>query len=377
MNLRTNFGLLLLSCFPLAAMAQDPAKELADLTAEKQRLLAEIQFVKTRVAQVKTQLGSTLGKDMAPFRTIDAGKSVTAPPVMPPVARRPARIMMDDERSSHAGNEMVLVNGSPIRQEAFDELLAYLKDSPVEESIRATIALADLIRIEAMASAFPESEAEAQLPEALAEIEGGKDFAEVAKARGTIRGATDARIDVTRHSQFGLKLEQVAFSLQPGSQSRPFRHHTGITVLKCVSLEKGATRDLDKAVVDVLNIPYSNDPDTIAKMENQLSMGQVEIIVRDQEVMQMLPPVYQDPDTVRQAQLVDAGRETEPKSGASAVDALAHALEQLDAEIAEVQKLAKPEDKARLKELMLSRREMHNKLTKLREMNKPQEPKKD
>lgn len=369
----STLGILLLPCLPLTAQsAQDPAAELAELAKEKERLQREIGFVKGRVANAKDTLKNNLGRGVPAFRTIDAGKTTVAAPAQatPPVAPRPARLMADDERSNFTGDTMLVVNGHPIRQAQFDELMAYQATLPGDASAKAIhgmMAVSELVRIETMASSFTESEVEVQAAEALGEIESGKTMAEVAKARGTLRGAPEnGQVEITRRSVHGLRIEQVAFSTPEGSRSRPFRHHGGIAILQVDGIERGATPELDKCKAHVVVVPYA-DPESLAKVESLLANGQVEIVARDKDVMQMLPAGFQDQDEVRKA------------AAASAAVTMETALAQLEAEIAKLKTSPNEDDKTLLQDLERRREAMKARMEKLRQATPAGEapPKKD
>lgn len=283
---------------------QDPAKEAADLQAEKLRLQKEIEFAKRRVGGIKDLLKNNLGRREQTYRAIDAGATVVAPPAAPPMAPRQARLMLDDERSNHPADVMLLVNGSPIRQGQFDQLMDYQNLLPGDDSakmVRGQQAVADLIRIETMATAYSETEAEVKVAEAVSELQNGKKVADLVKTYATLRGAAeDGRIEVTRHSMHGVRLEQIAFTTPAGTASKPFRHHAGYVILHVDSVEKGATPELDKVVAHALQVSYDS-PEGIAKMEGLLASGQVEIVTRDKQVMELLPPNFRDQDEVRAA----------------------------------------------------------------------------
>lgn len=342
MHLSLRLAILLLTCTPVAAQAiEDPTKAIADLQKEKERLQREIDFVKGRVADSRQTLRK-LGHQSLSFRTIDAGKTTAAPPVAPPVARRPARLMQDDERQAYPHDTMVVVNGNPIRQGQFDELLTYQAGAATDEAARAMhsmIALADLIRIENIVSSFAESEATVHIAEALSELEGGRAIGELAKSLGTLRGAAeDGAVDITRHSPHGVKLERIAFNTPAGSRSKPFTHYTGLAVIQVDSTEKGTTPELDKVHAHVIVAPFT-DADGITKADSMLASGQVEIVVRDREVMKMLPAAFQDAEEVQAARTKNTAED------------LAKAVAEMEKEVARIRESKNPEEQARLEGL--------------------------
>lgn len=368
-----SLGLLALLCAPavsqsLAAQNPDPAKELADLQKEKERLQQEISYAKERVAHSKDLLRG-LGKNKISWRAIDAGKTMaTSSPTAPPMARRPARLMADDEKASAARDTMLMVNGNAISQPAYDELMAYLGATPGDaqvQSMRSMMCLADLIRIEVMTNEFRENGSETRLAEALAEMEGGKGIGDVIKKYGTLRDVpADGKIEVTRNSVHGPRFEFVAFSTPAGARSRPFRHHTGFVVIQVDSVAKGATPELDKISAQVLCVPYA-EAEAVLKTESQLANGQVDIVVRDKDVMRMLPPGFQDPDDLRAT------------AAATGVQTMEKALAEIEDEIAKLSQSPDESARARAKDLTRRRDAMKSRLEGIKKMPEASgEPKK-
>ena len=355
MDLRLQLGSLLLLSLPIAAQvpqlvppvpvppagqpaAQDPGQDLDRLKKEKERLLREIDYVHTRVGNAKALLANTLGKRSLSIRSIDAGASTLTQSPTPPMAPRPARLMQPDELSTQPETVMMVVGGNPVTRQAFDELMNYLRWMPIEEAFRAQMALAELIRIEAMASHFADTDVDGQVADVLTQMGQGKSLAEIVKTKGTVKGAKpDGTVELTRNSVFGPRFEMVAFALQPGQTARPFRHHEGVVILSAKSVEKGATPELDKVVVCALQVPYSEDDGAVQKAQMQLAARQVEILARDQAVLEMLPAAYRDP-----GDLLKDG-ETPPQ--------VQEALKELSAEIARISASGTAEEKARLPEL--------------------------
>ena len=323
MDLRPFLGLLLATSLPLAAqepiplpvtpspvpvapppqapVERTPEQQVADLQKEKERLQKEIEYVKARVANSKTLLSEKFANRTLSVRTIDAGTSNIAAPAVaaPPIAPRHARLMHPDEASGHPKNILVVVNGNPITQESVDELVAYQR-TPDDQRMRQMLAMMEMIRVQGIAAEFPDSDADVKLPDILAKLAEGKKVSELVKEHSTLKGADEnGRLEVTRQSPFGLRIEQAAFTLEPGKASNPFRHREGVVLLQVESVEKGATPDLDKVIAHALLLPYTDDPSALQKAENMVMMSQLEILVRDKDVMQMLPPAFRDPEELR------------------------------------------------------------------------------
>lgn len=276
---------------------QTPEQELSELAKEKARLEREIKYVQDRAKTSKMMLANKLQAPAQNFRSIDAG--ITKPPAAPPMMQpRFARLAAGDELTSFPQDVMLLVNGRPISRAVFDAVMTHMKAVPTAEpdNMRAQRVLYDLVAIEAMSGAFAESEAEANLSEVLSELDKGKSMQELAKKFGTVQSDPDGRIEVTRNCGLGPRFEHIAFETKPGTRAKPFRNARGIVVLHVDSFEKGATPDLDKVIGTAIQIPFSSDAATLAKAQQNVNLAQMDIIVRDADVMALLPQRWKQPD---------------------------------------------------------------------------------
>ncbi|HEU4418604.1 MAG TPA: peptidylprolyl isomerase, partial [Planctomycetota bacterium] len=260
------------------------------------------------------------------FRAIDAG--VNRPPAAAPTPQpRLARIGAGDELASFPPDVMMVVNGRPINRSLFDAIMTHMKvaGGAEPENMRAQRVLYDLVAIEVMSGAFAESEAEVGLGEVLAELDKGKTMQELAKKHGTLQGDPDGRVEVTRNSPLGPRLEYIAFETKPGTRAKPFRNARGIVLLQVDSLEKGATPDLDKVIGTAIQIPFSSDPATLARAQQNVNLAQMDIIVRDADVLAMLPQRWRQADPA-----------TVPLAVANDVSQLREVLVKVEAEIAKL-----------------------------------------
>ncbi|HEX5050263.1 MAG TPA: hypothetical protein VFZ65_00695 [Planctomycetota bacterium] len=277
---------------------QTPAEQLEELAKQKARLEQEILYVRDRAAHAKEELNAKLTRHKQDYRAIDAGVAATVLPKPTPAPRRFAQIAGDAERDAFAQDVLALVNHRPITQARFDQVKNYLKDLPSsgDDSMQSQRALFELIRIEAVASTFEESEGEAQLGEALSQLQQGKPMADVAKAFGILTGGQpDGSIEVTRNSSFGSLVELTAFNTPAGQQSRPFRNAQGYVILRTDHIEKGNSPELDKVIGSAVQIPYTADQAMLQKAQFAVNAGQVDIVVRDQHVLDMLPQMFRPP----------------------------------------------------------------------------------
>lgn len=272
---------------------QKPADVISELTREKDRLQAEIEYAKNRAKNANAMLSQKLGRRGQSFKAIDAGTSVAAPIAAP--ATKKARLMEAKEVESQPADVMLLVDNQPIKQAQFDELMAYLATSPVagDDATRAQRVLFDLVRTAAVVAAFPENGAAGQVGDLVGQMQSGKPIADLAKAVGTVQGAKeDGSVEITRNSYLGTKVEQVAFTAKAGEPSRPFATPQGLLILQVDSLEKGASPELDKVKAHALLVPWQADPAALQKAQVAAVQGQVDIVVRSQQVMDLLPALW-------------------------------------------------------------------------------------
>lgn len=330
-----------------------PEEQLAELEREKERLLREIQYVHERVANYRQVLGEKLQNRSFSARAIDAGRSATVQPTTPPVARRPARTMLEDEAATHPADVVATVAGQPIHKGLLDQLIAHQSDKLTAE-MRQQIAFYELIRIEGTAAQFDSGELEDRLAPLIGALGEGKTVAELAGVHGTLPGAPeDGAIEISRNQQYGLRLEQVAFGMQPGETSRPFRHYNGIVVLHLDSIEKGASPELDKLRAHVVMVPYTLEPEQMQKAQTMVNTAQIDIAVRDEATMAMVPMAYRDVEV------------TPP--GRTEIEVMERTLQELADEIARASAADDEVEKSRLPALEMRYQRMKQELQTRRE----------
>ncbi|MBM4059659.1 MAG: hypothetical protein FJ265_00980 [Planctomycetes bacterium] len=351
---------------PPAPAAQDPDKPapkpvdvVGDLQREKERLQQEIDYAKLRAKDAKSMLAQKLGRRGQTFRSIDAGTSFVAPAAPPP--RREARLMTPEELKNQPADVMLLVNGRPIRQGLYDDLFAYLGTVPNsgDDALRAQIVLLDLVRTESMVAAFPGDQAAAQAASVLGQLQGGQPIAELARSFGTVQGGKeDGSIEITRSSYLGLSLEKLAFAAKVGEPTAPVTTPMGLAILVVDGIEKGATADLDKVKAHAVLVKWQADPAAVQKAQLAASQGQVEIVVRDQRVMDLLPMLFKPAPAApihTQVQAVD-----------SEISAVFDTLKQIDAAIARLSSETSEDAKAQVEQLKKQRAELQKALDDMR-----------
>lgn len=282
---------------PVAPMAppRTPAERLDDLKREIDRLKGEIEFIEQRSAQGVQPLRDRLQNRKVDYRTIDAGTSaiasVTTPqPMQPQLARR----MTSEELQKYPEEVLMVVQGRPVRRADLQRTIDYLATVPAagDEAARQQRATMEVIRLEAMLASFEEShtEAQSQIQAAAQELADGKTFAEVQNRYG--RGpnlAAEGKVQITRFTPFGLEVEAVAFSTPEGKVSAPVRGASGYAIVAVDKVQKSDQDAGDLIEARLLFVPYHGDPGEMDKVRNMAMTGQVDLVVRDDAALQMLP----------------------------------------------------------------------------------------
>jgi peptidyl-prolyl cis-trans isomerase D len=100
------------------------------------------------------------------------------------------------------------------------------------------------------ASSDDEKAAQARIDKALAEVKGGKDFAEVAKAQSDDASSKDKGGDIgfvaKGQSPYGRTIEEEASKLKPGQLSAVFKDRTGFHFLKAEEVREAHVQPLDE-----------------------------------------------------------------------------------------------------------------------------------
>lgn len=271
-----------------------PVDKIAELERERERLTKEIEFVRERVAKAGATLSDKIANRKLVVKSINAGTSVAAP--APVAAPRMARVLSPDE-AKNVGDALLVVNTRPIHKAQVDELVDYQKAYPSsgDDQLRMHRAMLDLIRTEATHGSFlePAKEAEQGIADLRAQAEKGADLAELAKTRSQGAGAQEGgKIEVTRNSFHGLKLEQMAFSTKEGAMSPVFKTPMGYAFLRADKFEKGESPDMDKVQATLVQLNYFGDANEMRQVQSAVATGQLDIAVRDDATLEMLPVMF-------------------------------------------------------------------------------------
>jgi hypothetical protein len=302
-----------------------PAEEAATLQKEKDRLMKEIQYAQERATRAKALLTEKFAPSKPTWRAIDAGtmaqQMAAAVEQVRPIA---ARVASQDELKEAFGSDgMLMVNGNMLRRPQFDAVMDYVRTLPNsgDDNQRAQRILMDMIRTEVACSAFPDSEAMAMAGEVVQHLANGTPAAELVKKHGVVPGASpEGRLTITRNSEFGPVIEQMAFATKVGERTLPIRTSLGVLVLQVASFEKGASNELDKLQVDAVLVPLTDDGMKVQQVLEMAMKGQVQLVARDEATIGMLPKIFRPQAT---------GKAVDPATLQATIEKLAAEVEKL------------------------------------------------
>lgn len=305
--------------------AESPLAKLSQLDQEKARLEQELRFLMERTKQgaMSRMLRDKIASRKLEPRAIDAGTTPSAASNVPASVLAPgqepkkARVAGTDEVGSMPADVAMTINGRNVTFKDLEELVAYQTafSASGNDELRKARAVVELLRIETAHAKFAESAEKAleASQQALKMLDGGKPFGDVAKFFSKMPGAEGGGDLgwVTRNSYHGLAIERMGFNTKVGAYSGIFRSPLGYTILQVTKFEKGEhtpqvaeegtedqkpavqdPRDRDKVQAKIILIPYGNDIAEVRNTQNDVAMGNLDIVVRNDEVMAMLPAMF-------------------------------------------------------------------------------------
>ncbi len=308
--------------------ADSPLAKLAQLEQEKARLEQELRFLQERTKQgaMARMLQDKIATRKLELRSIEAGTTpsaaanVPASAIAPGVEPKKARVAGPDEVGSMAADVAMTINGRSVTHKDLQDLVEYQKafSASGNDELRMARAVVEMLRIETAHAKFAESAEQAleAAQQALKMLEGGKPFGDVAKQFSKMpnaEGGGDLGY-VTRNSYHGLAIERMGFATKVGEHSGIFRSPLGYTILLVTKFEKGEhtpqvsevaeegsedqqaankdPRDRDKLQAKIILVPYGTDIAEVRNTQNDVAMGNLDIVVRNDEVMAMLPAMF-------------------------------------------------------------------------------------
>ncbi len=291
--------------FGAAAKPQDPdrphpsaADQMEQLQREIERLKQEIDFVKGRATATSALLREKFAGRQLLTRTIDAGQNTAvAPTAAPPTTtQKHARVFNSVESEALGADVIMTVDGSPVTQGEIDAMVTYLMALPAggDKTVAQQRAMMEAIRIHTLLAAFPESAAEARshAKAALEELHKGAEFGDVLGRYGSGPNMTqEGRVQITHMCPFGLQVERAAFSAKEGDITDPVLGLSGIVLLQVDHHLPGATVEGNTVDVRMIQIPYHLEPTAVDKQRARAGLGQVDVAIRSNSLMQYLPGI--------------------------------------------------------------------------------------
>ncbi|MCR9248610.1 MAG: peptidylprolyl isomerase [bacterium] len=343
-----------------ASQGQDPEKQdpssgdvITQLREKKAQLQREIEYARERAKNANKMLANKLARQPQSIKSIDAGTKTPPRPKAAPVQK--ARTFTPGELQSHGADTMMLVDGIAVKQAEFEGLMNYMRSlaNTGTDAMRSQRILFELIRTYAVAAAFPDSNAKQRATSVADQMKNGADVFELVESNSAVLGAQpDGTITVTRNSFLGTSLEKAAFELKEGETSAPFRNVFGFCVLQATKIEKGAKPELDRIIAKGVQVRYVDDQNRLNMAQGNASRGQVEVVARDDKVLEMLPAMYR-PNPVAPVKPAD------PRT------TLTNQLQIIKKRMAEIAKRNDPNSKAELETLQNQAIEIQKAIGKL------------
>ncbi|GAB4141454.1 MAG: hypothetical protein Fur0037_08310 [Planctomycetota bacterium] len=281
---------------------ETPEQRIQRLEEELRKLQSELAFVRERAASgtMAEMIRRKLAQRTLSLKSIDAGASKAAvpnrslPPRQPAVKR--ARIATPDD--ALAEGVALTVAGQPIRQDEIDKFVDYLGSfsGTGDDSLRKSRAVMELMRTAAARASFGAEAAE--LEKRLADIrkryEDGESFEALVKqnSQGPNADKGGDISPVTRNSYHGLAIEHAAFTTPEGKLSPILHTPMGLSMLLVTKVQKGASPEQDQVSARLLSLNYIQDQVKLFQASQAVMTGQLEIVVRDEDAMQLLPPMF-------------------------------------------------------------------------------------
>lgn len=286
---------------PVPAPVLTPAERIDQLKKRKQQLQEEIEFTRKHISTASEQLVKKLQRGEPEFSIIDAGKPPTLAAATPRAIteRRYASVGTAEQMTTDGTVHMIVANGQPITEADYEAVLGYLQSfsSAGTDAMRSQRALFDMIRIAAIAGEFVEAVPNIGVEPTLAALAAGEmTFAEAIAKHGSVQGADpEGALVVTRNSHLGASFERVAFTTPEGETSEPFRTTRGIAVVHVDKIVKGDEPQGDTVECHVLEFPYSKDAGKLQQASFKVNSSQIDILVRDEDVLELLPQMFKKP----------------------------------------------------------------------------------
>lgn len=267
---------------PDAPPAQDPVAIAKRQLEQMQKELAFIKQVADTglVARVKARY---LGDRSPAPRSLDLGVTVVPEPVAAvPAGPQGPRLMTDEEREKFGDGVVMLVEGQPVTKAEFDAMADYYKNTPgdVDAAMAEKNALRALVSQKAALARFQSAApaAEKKIAELAKQLEGGEDFAAVAKANSMCPSAAQGGdLGSFGRNMMDPVFERAAFTTPVGEVSEPIQSAFGYHLVKVTA------KDEDKGEVAASHILIGFDRNMQAVQQTMMAarQGRVDIAFVD------------------------------------------------------------------------------------------------
>ncbi len=280
---------------------------------KKQRLLDQVRKLEEELTFIKNidSGGGLLGnvkrrlheRSLAPQEANDPGGGAKAPPpgtaqpvtapTPAPVAQK-ARLLGDEEKAKLPKGTIFTVDGLPVSETDYKELLTYLRSVPngVSEDDAKAQAVDTLIRRKAAEVAFSSGAAKARdrMVQAQQKLKSGADFGEVAKEMSDCPSKT-AGGDLNFFGRNGMDTHftAAAFSLKDGEVSNPVQTSFGYHLIKRTGSKKGNDANTDEVRCSHILAMYAEDQFAVRGVQSKVSNGQVDVAFVSDEYRKLAP----------------------------------------------------------------------------------------
>lgn len=279
----------------------------AALVKKLDELLTQIQaLMKSRVDPVKVE--DRLRRRTPSYRQVKVvegpakgEEEKTVPindkPVTNETAQPKVRLFGDSEKADLPKGTVLLVDGMPITEAEVKNLEefynGYSSQKPGTAREKALEALIVVRSIQAQyKDKLPKLEKEmAEIRKSI--VEGGADFAEVAKKRSHGPSSNQGGdLGFFVRDQMVPAFSQAAFALKLGGVSEAFASPFGIHIVKVTGRKKGATPSEDQVRASHILLLYDKDSQALRGLMQQAMAGKSHIAVLNDEWRKSLPAAY-------------------------------------------------------------------------------------
>ncbi len=207
------------------------------------------------------------------------------------------RLLGDAEKADLPKGTVLLVEGLPIKESEVQDLESYYNSyssqkpgTAREKALEALIVL-KTVQAQAKDNLSKLEKEMATIRKSI--VDGGQDFADVAKKRSQGPSSTDGgNLGYFFRDQMVATFSRAAFALKLGEVSQPFPSPFGIHILKITGRKKGTTPSEDQVKASHILLMYDKDSDALTRLMQQATSGKSKIAVLNDDWRKSLPAAY-------------------------------------------------------------------------------------